>query len=70
MANVTVSAPKIALFDRIRDLMDTARANLALYREYQKTFAELDGLSDRDLADIGINRADIADIARTHVYGA
>lgn len=33
-------------------------------RAYNETINELSGLSDRDLADIGISRADIPSIAR------
>ncbi len=36
----------------------------------QRTRAELGGLNDRDLADLGISRADIGWIAREAVYGA
>jgi uncharacterized protein YjiS (DUF1127 family) len=36
---------------------------------YRKTVNELDGLSDRDLRDIGISRLQIHDIARDAAYG-
>jgi uncharacterized protein YjiS (DUF1127 family) len=39
-------------------------------RVYRKTFAELDGLSDRDLGDIGVSRTQIGDIARDAAYGS
>ena len=38
-------------------------------RLYRKTYSELDGLSDRDLRDIGISRLQIDDIARDAAYG-
>jgi uncharacterized protein YjiS (DUF1127 family) len=47
---------------------------VAAYREarmeqrlYNQTYRELDALSDRELADIGVRRGDIQDIARAHV---
>ncbi|TNJ40748.1 DUF1127 domain-containing protein [Phaeobacter sp. B1627] len=59
-----------SLVARLRAMADTARASWELHKEYKRTFNELDMLTDRDLADIGIRRCDIADLARTHVYGA
>jgi uncharacterized protein YjiS (DUF1127 family) len=37
------------------------------WRNYRSTVAELSGLSNRDLADIGIARANIRDAARKAV---
>lgn len=45
----------------LRTAMAGARARRAAYR---RTFAELAGLSDRELSDIGIARGDIRRIAR------
>ena len=42
---------------------------LARYRHYRTTLDELSMLTDRDLADIGMERSSIRDIAREHVYG-
>lgn len=42
---------------------------LALYREYRTTVDELSNLSDRELADFGMDRGSIRDIAQEHVYG-
>ena len=36
------------------------------YRLYRETMRELSRLTDRELADCGISRYDIADIARQH----
>ncbi|PTQ67561.1 DUF1127 domain-containing protein [Celeribacter persicus] len=36
---------------------------LAAYRNAAKTLKALDALSDRELADIGLERGDIADVA-------
>ena len=43
---------------------------LALYRSYRRTVEELSHLSDRELADFGMDRLSIRTIAREHVYGA
>lgn len=40
------------------------------YRLYRATLEELRHLSDRELADLGIHRSAIADIARQSVYSA
>ena len=45
-------------------LTTTLAQRLARRRAYHATFSELSALSDRDLADIGLYRADIEDIAR------
>lgn len=37
------------------------------WRDVRRTVAELDGLSDRELNDLGISRSDIANIAREAV---
>lgn len=36
---------------------------------YNRTLGELDRMTDRDLADIGISRVQIEDIARAAAYG-
>jgi uncharacterized protein YjiS (DUF1127 family) len=46
------------------------RQAAADYRLYQRTFEELAALSDRELADLGISRLSIRDVARESVYGA
>lgn len=42
---------------------------LALYRRYRATLEELETLSDRELADIGMHRGELGEIASRHVYG-
>jgi len=42
----------------------------ALRSKYRRTLAELQGTSSRDLADLGIARADIPDLVYRSVYGA
>lgn len=39
-------------------------------REYLSTRRQLDALSDRQLADIGLSRANVEEVSRAAVYGA
>lgn len=58
------------LLDRVSALFKAfgeARAQRKVYRETAK---ELNALSTRDLADLGISRAEIPFIAREAAYGA
>lgn len=45
-------------------ILDRAALRLAHYRIYSDTLAELRGLSDRDLNDLGLNRSMLMDLAR------
>lgn len=67
MPNITSLAPHISgssfgqvIMDTIADLK-IARARRALYNE---TYRALNDMSDRDLADIGVSRRSIRDIAQ------
>lgn len=50
--------------DRRIGLVERVRRYLAVRRIEGETFAELNGLSDRDLADIGLSRHALRDVAR------
>lgn len=39
------------------------------FRDYQKNVAELSHLSDRELADIGLDRSDIPRVASGNYHG-
>ena len=70
MAHVINSvAPGFNLIARIGGWIEDTKSAWALNSEFKRTFAELDSLDNRELADIGVRRSDIADIARLHVYG-
>ena len=45
------------------------RQAIADHRAYLATFGELNALSDRELADIGLSRLNVRDVARDAVYG-
>jgi uncharacterized protein YjiS (DUF1127 family) len=54
----------------LSDLKASLAERHARNRAYRSTVSELSAMSDRDLTDIGICRADIASIARQAAYGA
>ena len=58
----------LGLQGRFGLVLKSVRAAVERRRVYQQTLFELNGLSDRDLADLGIARASIADIAREAAY--
>ena len=45
------------------------RQAFADHREYLATYEELNALSDRELADLGLSRLNVRDVAREAVYG-
>ena len=45
------------------------RQRFADYREYLATSEQLSALSDRQLADMGVSRPNLCEIARASVYG-
>ncbi len=66
----TTHTQPASLWQRLSDLRDELAERRAQTRAYRTTVDELSALSDRDLLDMGIDRADIDTIARQHVYGA
>lgn len=57
------------LIARIRGFFEAAATSWVQASEYKRTYTELDKLTGRELADIGVRRCDIAEISRIHVYG-
>ncbi|MFC3085644.1 DUF1127 domain-containing protein [Tabrizicola soli] len=57
------------LLDRLADLKDRVLAAIQARRLYAQTVAELNALSDRDLADLGISRLGIVEVAREAAFG-
>jgi uncharacterized protein YjiS (DUF1127 family) len=66
--NTTRVAGK-GLVDRALALKDALIAAAQQRRVYARTVAELNALSDRELADLGIVRDMIAEIAHQAAYG-
>lgn len=70
MAYVNSSrAVRVTLADRIAALFAVAREANARRAIYSQTLRELNGLSDRDLSDLGLTRANITSVAREAAYG-
>lgn len=64
MAFITGTSPAAGLSDWIAASRDRLRAARRVRAVYRQTFAELAQLTDRDLADLGLHRSQIADVAR------
>ena len=58
-----------SLSQRISESWAALADRYAKYSTYKVTLNELAGLSDRDLADLGINRSMIRGIATEAAYG-
>jgi uncharacterized protein YjiS (DUF1127 family) len=69
MAFISISA-RPAISERIQSLFDGFREARARRAVYSRTVRELSLLNDRDLADLGISRLSIRDIAYKHAYKA
>ncbi|MDE4134690.1 DUF1127 domain-containing protein [Phaeobacter sp. QD34_3] len=52
---------------RLRQILQTLRQRMKQRAEYRRTYRALQNLSNRELADIGLNRCDIARVARCNV---
>jgi uncharacterized protein YjiS (DUF1127 family) len=58
------AAPSIGIGQRIAGFLERGRQARKARDIYRQTYTELSVLSDRDLADLGIARADIDSVAR------
>ncbi len=65
----TTRALESGLRDRFNALVAVYVAGAARRRVYRQTVRELLVLSDRELADLGIHRSQISDIARQAAAG-
>lgn len=68
MAYITSTA-RASLVDLLKGYLARMREARARREDYLRTVRELSALSDRDLADLGISRLTIEDLARQHAYG-
>lgn len=64
----TRAAPA-GLLTRMAGMKNSLATAIRQRRVYTRTVAELNALSDRELADLGISRLGITDIAREAAYG-
>jgi uncharacterized protein YjiS (DUF1127 family) len=69
MAFISTSV-RPAISERIQSLFDGLREARARRAVYSRTVRELELLEDRDLADLGISRLSIRDIAYKHASNA
>ena len=63
-----ISTPKSTAATGLRRWYEIIVQNLADNRMYARTLRELDALSDRELADLGLSRSSLRDVARAAVY--
>ena len=61
-------AAQVSFYDRFAALAVGLKDEFARRRVFNQTFYELNHLSDRDLSDLGLSRANIADVAREAAY--
>ena len=59
----TKTAPTFSFFAHIDTAIETVATRYKQHRLYRATFTELNNLSDRDLADIGLHRANLRSVA-------
>jgi uncharacterized protein YjiS (DUF1127 family) len=57
------------VFGRINEFRRGFAERAGRYATYRQTMSELNVLTDRELADLGISRLQIGDIARSAAYG-
>ncbi len=65
--NSTRSA-HLSFYDRFAALAAAAKDMIARRRVFNQTLFELSHLSDRDLSDLGLSRANITEVAREAAY--
>ena len=65
----TTSAARKGFADRLMMVRDLVLTAIAQRRTYLRTVAELNALTDRELADLGISRLGITEIAHEAAYG-
>ena len=65
LLSIAPTAP--SLWDRLASMRAALAERTAQRRLHRATLGELDALSDRDLSDLGLARADIGRVAREAV---
>ena len=70
MASITTTAGAGTLRDRVGQMTANFKARYAQHRIYRATLTELNALSERELADLGLHRSQLAEVAHQAAYGA
>ena len=65
----SVGIARKGLLHRAAAFKDALLTAVQQRRVFQRTVAELNALTDRELADLGISRLAIRDVARQAAYG-
>jgi uncharacterized protein YjiS (DUF1127 family) len=65
----TTNIARKGFADRLALVKDAVLSAINQRRVYARTVAELNALTDRELADLGMSRLGITDIAREAAYG-
>ncbi|TNJ40147.1 DUF1127 domain-containing protein [Phaeobacter sp. B1627] len=66
----SINAQKTFAAGGVAHMLQVAREKFAQYRVYRETLNELNELSSRDLADLGLNRSMLKRVALEAAYGA
>ncbi len=69
MATTFINTPSAnaGILGTLRRAHERILAGIERRREYHRTLAELSSLTERELTDIGLCRADIEGVARNHL---
>lgn len=67
--NFTSRAANVTLADRFSGLLAQVKVMIARRAVYNQTVRELNVLTNRELADLGLSRYDIETVAREAAYG-
>ncbi len=69
VSDLHLHLPKGGLREAVARKLGDAAESWRKWRLFRRTRAELAGLSDRELADLGLNRSMITSVAHEAVYG-
>ncbi len=68
MAYVNTRSASVGIADRVANIVKSVKDAVERRRVYAQTVRELSSLTDRDLTDLGLARANIHDLAREAAY--
>ena len=68
MAYLNTTTAHSTIFARLADTVEAAATRYKQYRLFRATFNELNALSNRELADLGLHRSELGRIATESAY--